>query len=148
MQANTAPQCLLDNISLGFVGLFPKVSNYQKFLSCTCWLTGFMEISPTCQRDFADRTPWHLFASWMTIFGQPNSMIRDWGKVLVSLCCLQLHSLLGINVHLTTSYDPQGDGNRHIPNKTLVKIEHHLATRNHGKWITLSCWWKSQSTPL
>lgn len=135
MQATEVPRRPMDDISLDFIGPFPKIRGYDMILSITCRLTGFVRAIPTCQTDSPERTAQRVFASWLSIFGAPKSMIGDRDKLWTSTFWQELHRLLRIGVNLTTTYHPQSDGRSEKSNKTIVQILRQLVGQRHGRWF-------------
>jgi len=94
-------------IALDFVGPLPKVSGYDMILTCTCRLTGFVRLIPCNQKDQAERTARRLYASWLSIFGVPDTMIGDRDRIWTSRFWRELFRLLGIQVNLGSSFSVQ-----------------------------------------
>lgn len=135
MQATEVPRMPMEAVSLDFIGPFPKVRGYDMILSITCRLTGFVRAIPTCQTDTAEKTAQRVYASWLSIFGAPKSMIGDRDKIWTSGFWQELNRLLHIQVNLTTAYHPQSDGRSEKSNKTIVQVLRSWVKRRHGKWF-------------
>lgn len=135
LQLTAIPCRPLEEIRLDFLGPFPKFHGYDMLLSCTCRLTGFVRIIPTCQRNTAEQTAHRLFGAWISIFGAPKSMIGDRNKAWTSQFWQELNNLLNININLLMAFHPEADGCSEKSNKTIGQILRHLTSTRHSKWF-------------
>lgn len=129
------PRLPLTNLAIDFIGPLPKVNNYNMILTCTCRLSGFTRLIPTCQSDTAEKTASRFFTSWIGTFGAPASIISDQDNLWTTGFWKALMKLTGTEFHMTTAFHPQANGRSERTNKTVGQILRTFTSRRQGKWL-------------
>lgn len=135
MLTPSIPSKPLSNLAIDFVGPLPQVNNYKMILTCTCRLSGFTRLIPTCQTDTAERVASRFFSGWIGPFGPPDSIISDRDKLWTSAFWKSLMKRLGTSFHMTTAFHPQEDGRSERTNRTVGQILRTFTAKRQGKWL-------------
>lgn len=129
------PRVPLTHLALDFIGLLPKVNNYDMILTCTCRLSGFTRLIPACQTDTAERVASRFFSNWIGTLGSPVSIISDRDKLWTSVFWKALMKCTGTDFHMTTSFHPQADGRSERTNRTVGQTLRTFTSKRQGKWL-------------
>ena len=135
MKTPSIPCKPLTDITIDFVGPLRQANHYDMILTCTCRLSGYVQIIPVLQKDTAEKTASRFFAEWVAKFGPRSSIISDRDKTWTSHFWKALMNKLGINFHMTTAFHPQADGRSERSNKTVGQILRTFTAKRQSKWL-------------
>jgi transposase InsO family protein len=132
------------DISMDFVEGLPKlegkdvimviVDRFSKYAHCVALSHPYT--APTIARAFMD----HVYK----LHGTPATITSDRDPVFLSRFWKELFSNQGVNLHHSTAYHPQTDGQTEVVNKC---IEHYLwcmtgdRPNQWARWLPLAEWW-------
>jgi len=132
------------DISMDFVEGLPKsegkdvimviVDRFSKYAHCVALNHPYA--APTIARAFMDNI--------YKLHGTPASITSDRDPVFLSRFWKELFNNQGVNLHHSTAYHPQTDGQTEVVNKC---IEHYLrcmtgdSPTQWAKWLPLAEWW-------
>ena len=91
------------------VGPLPQSEGYRYLFTITDRATRWPEATPICD-ETAESCAGALLTSWVARFGLPEHITSDRGGAFISNIWTNLALLLGIQLHHTTTYQPQSNG--------------------------------------
>lgn len=104
-------------------------------LTCTCRLSGFTRLIPTCQSDTAERIATLFFTGLIGLSWPPALIISDRDKIWTSAFWNALVKRLGTEFHMSTAFHRQADGCSQQTNHTVGQILRTLTSKRQGKWL-------------
>ncbi|GAA5830400.1 hypothetical protein JCM3770_006073, partial [Rhodotorula araucariae] len=129
------PPRLFSDVALDFVGPLPVSEGYDQLLTVTDRLSGYSRLIPCRTKDSAKDLAERFFRSWVVLFGLPERLVSDRDKLFTGRFWRSLHSRLGVQLQMSTSFHPETDGRSERTNKTVVQILRQYVSREQRNWV-------------
>ncbi len=129
---------------LGFMGLVKSTARYignQYIIIVTNYTNKWVE-TKTFPNNMVKSTIKFIYEQIITHFGCPTHLVSDWGGHFINKTIEMLVEEFIISHHKSTTYNPQGDGQAKLTNKTLGKILAKLDV-NQTNWdamLVITLW--------
>ena len=118
------PEWPWNSISMDFIKKLPSSSGFNTILVIVNWLTKQVIFIPAYDTitfmDLAYLFVLHVFSK----HGVPSHIISDRGSEFVSNFFWSLSTALDMQLHFTSGYHPEGDGQTECTNQTLEQYLH------------------------
>jgi len=124
--------CYLEGYLYGF---YYRLSKYAHF-----WALQHPFTTSMVAQIFMD----HVFK----LHGMPHSIVFDHDPTFTSIFWQELFKLQGTQLHLSTTYHPQTDGQTEVVNKCLEKYLRCFSSEKKNQWaqwLPLVEWWYNTS---
>lgn len=148
LQPLPIPEKVWNEISMDFIEGLPKSQGKTTIFVVVDRLTKyahFMVLThPYTAKDVAQLFLDNIYK----LHGLPVSIVSDRDAVFTSTFWQELFKLQGCQLHLSTSYHPQTDGQTEIVNKCLENYLRCMCgdcPKHWAKWLSLAEWWYNTS---
>ena len=120
-------------LALDYTVLEPSSSGIENVLVITDVYSKFSRAIPTRDQK-ASTTAKVLMKEWFLVYGPPQRVHSDQGRVFESRLVQELCSMYGVKRSHTTPYHPQGNGQCERFNRTLHNLLKTLLPEQKRKW--------------
>ncbi|SCV70639.1 BQ2448_3401 [Microbotryum intermedium] len=110
------------DIAINFVGPLPTNKGFDRVLTITNRLSGYVRLLPARKADTAADVAAHFHEGWHHLFGLPQSIVSDCDKLFTSKFWVALHKRLNVKLQLSSAFHPKTDGHSEKTNKTAFQI--------------------------
>ena len=126
-------------IGIDFVGPLPKSSNRYGSFDMICviidLLTAMVHLVATKQTYRAVDMAEVIFDTIFKLHGLPERIISDRDSLFTSHFWKKLHSLLNIELRMSSAFHPQTDGATERANKTMTQMLRQCVSPNQKDWV-------------
>ncbi|SGY45138.1 BQ5605_C001g00251 [Microbotryum silenes-dioicae] len=122
------------DIAIDFVGPLPANKGFDRVLTITDRLSGYVRLLPACEADTAAEVAARFHEGWHRLFGLPQSIVSDRDKLFTSKFWTALHKRLNIKLQLSSAFHPETDGRSEKTNKTAFQILRALVNKEQSNW--------------
>lgn len=151
LQPLPIPERIWTNISMDFIEGLPKSQGQTTIYVVVDILTKYAHfmtlVHPYSAKDVAQLFMDNVFK----LHGMPATIVSDRDAIFTSNLWQELFKLQGCQLHLSTTYHPQTDGQTEIVNKGLenyLKCMCGDCPKHWAKWLSLAEWWYNTSFHL
>jgi hypothetical protein len=127
-------------IGIDFVGPLPESSNRNGSYDMICviidLLTAMVHLVPTKQTYKAADMAEVIFDIVYKLHGLPERIISDRDSLFTSHFWKKLHSLLNVDLRLSSAFHPQTDGATERANRTMTQMLRQCVGTNQKDWVT------------
>jgi hypothetical protein len=142
------PPTIWKDISMDFITDLPKSGNKSVIIVVVDHLSGYA-LFYALQHAFTASTVAQIFMDQgFKLHGMPHSIVYYHDPTFTSNFWQELFKILGIELHLSTTYHPQTDGQTEVVNKCLETYLRCFASEKQNKWaqwLPLVEWWHNTS---
>ncbi|SCZ91567.1 BZ3500_MvSof-1268-A1-R1_Chr1-2g01494 [Microbotryum saponariae] len=125
----------MTDIAVDFVGPLPTNKGFDRVLTITDRLSGYVHLIPAREADTAADVANHFHEGWHHFFGLPQRIVSDRDKLFTSKFWSALHMRLNIKLQLSSVFHPETDGRSEKTNKTAFQILCSLVNREQSNWV-------------
>ncbi|SGZ31342.1 BQ5605_C044g12151 [Microbotryum silenes-dioicae] len=122
------------DIAIDFVGPLPANKGFDRVLTITDRLSGYVRLLPAREADTAAEVAARFHEGWHRLFGLPQSIVSDRDKLFTSKFWTALHKRLNIKLQLSSAFHPETDGRSEKTNKTAFQILQALVNKEQSNW--------------
>ncbi|SGZ27798.1 BQ5605_C026g10191 [Microbotryum silenes-dioicae] len=122
------------DIAINFVGPLPANKGFDRVLTITDRLSGYVRLLPARKADTAAEVAARFHEGWHRLFGLPQSIVSDRDKLFTSKFWTALHKRLNIKLQLSSVFHPETDGCSEKTNKTAFQILRALVNKEQSNW--------------
>ncbi|SGY11856.1 BQ5605_C011g06297 [Microbotryum silenes-dioicae] len=122
------------NIAIDFVRLLPANRGFDRVLTITDRLLGYVRLLPAHEADTAAEVAARFHEGWHRLFGLPQSIVSDRDKLFTSKFWTALHKRLNVKLQLSLAFHPETDGCSKKTNKTAFQILRALVNKEQSNW--------------
>ncbi|SGY55447.1 BQ5605_C006g04026 [Microbotryum silenes-dioicae] len=122
------------DIAIDFVGPLPANKGFDRVLTITDRLSGYVRLLPARKADTAAEVAARFHEGWHRLFGLPQSIVSDRDKLFTSKFWTALHKRLNIKLQLSSAFHPETDGRSEKTNKTAFQILRALVNKEQSNW--------------
>ncbi|SGY32280.1 BQ5605_C002g01343 [Microbotryum silenes-dioicae] len=97
------------DIAIDFVGPLPAKKGFDRVLTITDRLSGYVRLLPAREADTAAEVAARFHEGWHRLFGLPQSIVSDRDKLFTSKFWTALHKRLNIKLQLSSAFHPETD---------------------------------------
>ncbi|SGY48584.1 BQ5605_C001g00666 [Microbotryum silenes-dioicae] len=97
------------DIAIDFVGPLPANKGFDRVLTITDRLSGYVRLLPAREADTAAEVAARFHEGWHRLFGLPQSIVSDRDKLFTSKFWTALHKRLNIKLQLSSAFHPETD---------------------------------------
>ena len=127
-------------IGIDFMGLLPELTNRNGSYDMICviidLLTAMVHLVPTRQTYKAADMAEVIFNTVYKLHGLPECIISDRDSLFMSHFWRELHSLLNIELQLSSAFHPQTDGTTEQANRTMTQMLRQCVSPKQKDWVT------------
>jgi hypothetical protein len=127
-------------IGIDFVGPVPESSNRNGAFDMICviidQLTAMVHLVPTKQNYKAADMAEVIFDTVYKLHGLPERIISDRDLLFTSRFWKKLHTLLNVELRLSSAFHPQTDGATERANKTMTQMLRQCVSLKQKDWVT------------
>ena len=135
LQPLPIPKKKWEQVTLDLIGPLPKTkSGYDTIVVFVDKLSKMVHYAPTTQTVTAEGLAELFFKEIVRFHGVPSSIVSDRDPRFTSKFWSALWKLLGTNLHLSTAYHPQSDGQTERANRTLEEILRSFVNAHRDNW--------------
>jgi hypothetical protein len=148
LQPLSIPPSIWRDISMDFITVLPKSRNKSVIMLVVDRLSKYAHFC-TLEHPFTVATVAQLFMDQVfKLHGMPHSIVTDRDPTFTNNFWQELFKLQGTQLHISTTYHPQTDGQTEVVNKCLETYLRCFASKkkNHwAQWLPLAEWWYNTS---
>jgi hypothetical protein len=148
LQPLLIPPIIWKDISMDFITGLPKSGNKSVIMVVVDRLYKYAHLC-TLQHPFTASTVAQNFMDQVfKLHGMPHSIVSDCDPTFTRNFWQELFKLQGTQLHLSTAYHPQTDGQMEVVNKCLETYLRCFASeKKHqwAQWLPLAEWWYNTS---
>jgi hypothetical protein len=148
LQPASDSTCYLEGYLYGIYYGLPKSGNKSVIMVVVDHLSKYSHFY-TLQHPFTASTVAQLFMDQVfKLHGMPHSIVSDHDPTFTSNFWQELFKLQGTQLHLSTAYHPQTDGQTKVVNKCLeTYLRCFSSEKQHqwAQWLPLAEWWYNTS---
>jgi hypothetical protein len=122
------------DISMDFISGLPKLGNKLVIMVVVDCLSNYAHFC-TLQHPFKTSTVAQIFMDQVfKLHGMPHSIVSDRNPTFTSNFWQELFKIQGIELHLSTTYHPQTDGQMKVVNKCLETYLRCFSSEKKNRW--------------
>jgi hypothetical protein len=148
LQPLPIPPTIWRDISMDFIAGLPKSRNKSVIMVVVDHLSKYAHFC-ALQHPFTTSIVAQIFMDWVfKLHGMPHSIVFYRDPTFTSNFWQELFKLQGTQLHLSTTYHPQNDGQTEVVNKCLETYLRFFASENKNQWaqwLPLAEWWYNTS---
>jgi hypothetical protein len=148
LQPLLIPPAIWKDISMDFITDLPKSGNKSVIMVVVDRLSKYAHFC-ALQHPFTASTVAQIFMDQVfKLHGMPHSIVSDRDPTFTSNFWQELFKLQGTQLHLSTTYHPQTDGQTKVVNKCLETYLRCFASEKQhqwAQWLPLAEWWYNTS---
>ncbi|SGY12583.1 BQ5605_C011g06548 [Microbotryum silenes-dioicae] len=122
------------DIAIDFIGPLPANKGFDRVLTITDRLSGYVRLLPAREADTAAEVAARFHEGWHRLFGLPQSIVSDRDKLFTSKFWTALHKRLNVKLQLSSAFHPETDGRSEKTNKTAFQILRALVNKEQSNW--------------
>jgi hypothetical protein len=142
------PPAIWRDISMDFIAGLPKSGNKSVIMVVFDHLSKYAHLC-ALQHPFREATLDQRFMDQVfKLHGMPHSIVSDHDPTFTGNFWQELFKLQGTQLHLSTAYHPQTDGQTEVVNKCLETYLRCFSSENQNQWaqwLPLVEWWYNTS---
>lgn len=135
-------------ISMDFIEGLPKSKSFNCILVVVDRFTKYAHFLPLSHPFNAPQVATLFMDNIFKLHGLPKSIVSDRDKIFTSKFWRGLFNLLGIKLHMSSSYHPQSDGQSERVNQcleTYLRCFVHSCPAKWSSWLSLAEYWYNTS---
>jgi hypothetical protein len=148
LQLLSIPPAIWKDISMDFITSLPKSGNKSIIMVVVDHLSKYAHFC-TLQHPFTASMVAQIFMDQVfKLHGMPHSIVFDHDRTFTSNFWQELFKIQGTELHLSTAYHPQTDGQTEVVNKCLETYLRCFASEKQNQWtqwLPLAEWWYNTS---
>jgi hypothetical protein len=148
LQPLPIPPAIWKDISMDFITGLPKLGNKSVIMVVVDRFSKYTHFC-TLQHPFTASTMDQIFMDQVfKLHGMPHSIVYDRDSTFTSNFWQELFKLQGTQLHLSTTYHPQTDGQTEVVNKcleTYLRCFVFEKKNQWAQWLPLAEWWYNTS---
>jgi hypothetical protein len=148
LQPLPIPPAIWKDISMEFITSLPKSGNKSVIMVVVDRLSKYAHFC-ALQHPFTASMVAQIFMDQVfKMHGMPHSIVSDHDPTFTSNFWQELFKLQGTQLHLSTTYHPQTDGQIEVVNKCLETYMRCFASEKQhqwAQWLPLAEWWYNTS---
>lgn len=122
------------SIAMDFVGPFPPCDDSDYLWVVVDRFSGTVHLVPTTTTVRASALAWLFLKEVVRLHGLPTSIVSDRDSKFVSKFWRDVHRMLGVSLHMSTSYHPQTDGKSERTIRTVSQILRAVVQPDQRDW--------------
>jgi hypothetical protein len=148
LQPLPIPPAIWKDISMDFITDLPKSENKSIIMVVVDCLSKYAHLC-TLQHSFTASTVAQIFMDQVfKLHGMLHSIVSNRDPTFTRNFWQELFKIQGIELHLSTTYHPQTDGQTKVVNKCLETYLRCFASKKKNQWaqwLPLAEWWYNTS---
>jgi hypothetical protein len=148
LQPLPIPPAIWKDISMDFITGLPKSGNKSIIMVVVDCLSKYAHFC-ALQHPFTASTVAQIFMDQVfKLHGMPHSIVSDCDPTFTSNFWQELFKIQGTELHLSTTYHPQTDGQTEVVNKCLETYLRCFSSEKKNQWaqwLPLAEWWYNTS---
>jgi len=134
------PQGVWSDIALDFVEALPRVRGKSVILTVVDRFSKYCHFIPLSHPYSAESVAQVFFAEIVRLHGVPQSIVSDRDTVFTSTFWRELMRLVGTQLHMTTAFHPQSDGQSESANRVIIMFLRCLTGDRPRQWLQWLPW--------
>ncbi|KAA0025807.1 reverse transcriptase [Cucumis melo var. makuwa] len=126
-----------ESVSMDFITHLPKVGDFKAILVIIDHFSKYATFIPTTKQCSAEMTAQLFFKHVVKLWGVSTSIMSDRDGRFIGSFWMELFSILGTSLNISSSYHPQTDGQTERFNCMLEEYLHHFVNARQKNWIQL-----------
>jgi hypothetical protein len=148
LQPLPIPPSIWKDISMDFITDLPKSGNKSVIMVVVDFLSKYAHFC-SLKHLFTASTLAQIFMDQVfNLHDMPHSIVSNHEPTFTSNFWQELFKIQGIELHLSTTYHPQTDGQTNVVNKSLETYLRFFSSENKNQWaqwLPLAKWWYNTS---
>jgi len=128
------------DIALDFVEALPRVRGKSVILTVVDRFSKYCHFIPLSHPYSAESVAQVFFAEIVRLHGVPQSIVSDRDTVFTSTFWRELMRLVGTQLHMTTAFHPQSDGQFESANRVIIMFLRCLTGDRPRQWLQWLPW--------
>lgn len=134
------PSSVWSDISMDFITDLPKISSQTVIMVVVDRLSKYAHFIPLPTNFNASLVAEQFTTNIVKLHGIPKTIVSDRDKIFTSKFWRELHKLSGTQLHFSSAYHPQTDGQTEVINKILQMYLRSYCHEDPKKWLQLLPW--------
>jgi hypothetical protein len=134
------PQGVWTDVALDFVEALPRVRGKSVILTVVDRFSKYCHFIPLAHPYSAESVAQAFFAEIVRLHGVPQSMVSDRDVVFTSKFWKELMRLMGTDLHMTSAFHPQSDGQSESANRVIIMYLRCLTGDRPRQWLQWLPW--------
>jgi hypothetical protein len=127
-------------VALDFVEALPRVRGKSIILTVVDRFSKYCHFIPLAHPYSAESVAQAFFAEIVRLHGVPQSMVSDRDVIFTSKFWKELMRLMGTDLHMTSAFHPQSDGQSEAANRVIIMYLHCLTGDRPRQWLQWLPW--------
>ena len=144
MQPLPVPTAPFTDISMDFITCLPKSEGKKVIFVVVDRLSKYAHFMALTHPYSATTVAKTFMDSVYKLHGMPATIVSDHDTIFLSQFWKELFALQGVNLHYSTAYHPQSDGQTEVVNRCIEGYLRCMTGDNTSqwcKWLALCEWW-------
>jgi hypothetical protein len=134
------PQGVWTDVALDFVEALPRVRGKSVILTVVDRFSKYCHFIPLAHPYSAESVAQAFFGEIVRLHGVPQSMVSDRDVVFTSKFWRELMRLMGTDLHMTSAFHPQSDGQSESANRVIIMYLRCLTGDRPKQWLQWLPW--------
>ena len=134
------PSGVWSDLGLDFVEALPRVGGKSVILTVVDRFSKYCHFIPLAHPYTAESVAQAFFADMVRLHGVPQSLVSDRDVVFTSTFWRALMRLMSTNLHMTTAFHPQSDGQTEAANRVIVMYLRCFTGDRPRQWVRWLPW--------
>ncbi|KAJ0817688.1 putative nucleotidyltransferase, Ribonuclease H, protein kinase RLK-Pelle-RLCK-VIIa-2 family [Helianthus annuus] len=144
LQPLPIPKSVFSDISMDFIGGFPRVNGKDSVMVVVDRLTKYGHFIPI-SHPYSAMTVAQLFMDHVfKLHGWPQTIVSDRDPIFLSNFWKEFTKMHGVQLAMSTAYHPQSDGQTEVVNRCIEAYLRAMTLSTSTpwlKWLSLAEWW-------
>lgn len=140
LQPLPLPQQVWESITMDFITGLPTSRSYSVIMVVVDRLTKYSHFGPLPAKFTTDKAATLFVEMVVKLHGFPTTIVSDRDPIFMSAFWKTLFRLSGTQLHHSTAYHPQSDGQSEVVNRSLEQYLRAFTSEKPSSWMTYLSW--------